>query len=115
MRSLRAFQYAIAGIVYCFRKERNLKIHAVAAIAALCLAWRLELSKLELAVILLCIAGVIAAEILNTAIEALVDKVSPEFHPLAKAAKDAAAGAVLINALAALIVGCLLFGDKLFK
>ncbi|WP_371370656.1 diacylglycerol kinase [Sporomusa aerivorans] len=115
MRVFSAFQYAVAGIIYCFRKELNLKIHALAAVLALSLAWQLELSKVELAVVLICIAGVIAAEIVNTAIEAIVDKVSPEFHPLARAAKDAAAGAVLVTAFTSLLIGYLLFWDKLFK
>ncbi|XEQ93216.1 Undecaprenol kinase [Sporomusa carbonis] len=92
-----------------------MKIHLVATFVALGLAWRFELSHLELAVLLLIIAGVITAEMFNTAFEAIVDKISPEFHPLAKAAKDAAAGAVLVQALAALGVGYVLFVDKLLK
>lgn len=115
MQIIMAFQYAIAGIIYCIRSQRHMKVHLLAALGSLGLAWRFELSGIELGVLLLTIAGVITAEIFNTALEALVDKVSPEFHPLAKIAKDAAAGAVLIQAVAALGVGYVLFWDKILK
>ena len=115
MQIIAAVRYAIAGIIYCVRKERNMKIHIAAALLVLGAAWNWGLSRIELAVLLVTIAAVMAVEIINTAIEALVDKVSPEFHPLAKAAKDAAAGAVLVQALAAVGVGYVLFWDKLFK
>lgn len=115
MQVITAFRHAIAGIIYCVRKERHMKIHIAAALLALGAAWNWGLSRIELAILFVTIAAVIAAEIVNTAIEALVDKVSPEFHPLAKGAKDAAAGAVLVQALAAVGVGYVLFWDKLFK
>ncbi len=115
MQIIAAFRYAIAGIVYCVRKERHMKIHITAALLVLAAAWNWGLSRIELAVLIVTIAAVMAVEMINTAIEALVDKVSPEFHPLAKAAKDAAAGAVLVQALAAVGVGYVLFWDKLFK
>ncbi len=92
-----------------------MQIHLIAALAAMALAWRLEFSILEQAVLLLTIAGVITAEMVNTAIETVINKISPEFHPLAKAAKDVAAGAVLVQAIAALGVGVVLFGGKLLK
>lgn len=115
MRVLAAFRYALAGIIYCVRRERHVKLHLAAAFAALWLAWWHELSGIEVIVLLMTIAGVITAEIFNTALEAIVDKVSPEYHPLAKAAKDAAAGAVLVQAVVALGVGYVLFWDKLLK
>ncbi|MGL5514017.1 MAG: diacylglycerol kinase family protein [Sporomusa sp.] len=115
MRVLAAFRYALAGIVYCLRRERHIKVHLVAALAALCLAWQAELRDVELAVLFMMIAGVITAELFNTALEAIVDKISPEFHPLAKAAKDVAAAAVLVQAIAAVAVGYVLFADKLLK
>ena len=92
-----------------------MKIHLAAALLAVSAAWKWELSRIELAVLFITIAAVIATEIVNTAIETIVNKVSPEFHPLAKAAKDAAAGAVLVQALAALGVGYMLFWDRMFK
>ena len=73
----------------------------------------LRVSLDQWAILLTMIALVFHAEIINTALEAIVDKVSPEFHPLAKVAKDCAAGAVLVTALAAVIVGLLIFGPKL--
>ena len=90
-----------------------MQFHLIAALAAVALAWRLDFSMLEQAVLLLTIAGVISAEMVNTAIETVINKISPEFHPLAKAAKDVAAGAVLVQAIAALGVGVVLFGGKL--
>ena len=92
-----------------------MQFHLIAALAAVALAWRLDFSMLEQAVLLLTIAGVISAEMVNTAIETVINKISPEFHPLAKAAKDVAAGAVLVQAIAALGVGVVLFGGKLLK
>ena len=92
-----------------------MQFHLIAALAAVALAWRLDFSILEQAVLLLTIAGVITAEMVNTAIETVINKISPEFHPLAKAAKDVAAGAVLVQAIAALGVGVVLFGGKLLK
>ncbi|MDF2875353.1 MAG: Prokaryotic diacylglycerol kinase [Sporomusa sp.] len=115
MRVLAAFKYAMAGIVYCVRRERNIQIHLTAALVAIGMAWRFELSALEQAILFLTIAGVITAEIFNTAIETIVDKVSPDFHPLAKVAKDVAAGAVLVQAITSLGIGYVLFWDKLFK
>ncbi|HWR42665.1 diacylglycerol kinase family protein [Sporomusa sp.] len=115
MRVLAAFKYAMAGITYCVRRERHVKIHLAAAIVAIGLAWWFDFSAIEQAVLFVTIAGVITAELFNTALETIVDKVSPEFHPLAKVAKDAAAGAVLVQAIAALGVGYVLFGDKLLK
>ncbi|QDR80933.1 Prokaryotic diacylglycerol kinase [Sporomusa termitida] len=92
-----------------------MQIHLTAALAALGLAWRLDFSTLEQAVLLLTIAGVITAEMFNTAIETVINKISPEVHPLAKVAKDVAAGAVLVQAITALGVGVVLFGEKLLK
>lgn len=109
----KSVKHAFAGIVYCVRRERNMRIHLFAACVAFALAWRLNLDKQELVMLCLTVAGVLTAEIFNTAIEALVDLVSPEFHPLAKVAKDAAAGSVLLAALASLVVGYLLFVPKL--
>ena len=96
------FRYAFNGIIYCFVSQQNMKIHAVAAAIALAAA-----------LYLLVIAGVMVAEMLNTAIETVVDLVSPEHHRLAQIAKDVAAGAVMLMAVVALIVGCLLFLPKL--
>lgn len=109
----KAFRNAFAGIVYCIRYERNIKIQIAIAVLAGALAWWIDLDRYERAVLLLTIAGVLVAEVMNTVAEAIVDIISPEFHPLAKIAKDAAAGAVLISAVTSLLIGYLLFSSKL--
>jgi undecaprenol kinase/diacylglycerol kinase (ATP) len=113
MQIIFAFRYALAGIIYCIRRERNLKIHLAAAFAVLGLAWHYGVTSIELGLLSLTIAGVITAELFNTALEILVDKISPDYHPAAKAVKDAAAGAVLIQAMASLVVGYILFWNKM--
>jgi len=92
-----------------------MKIHIVFAILAECLAWQLQLDRDEMLILLLTISSVLITEMMNTVVEAVVDIVSPEIHPLAKVAKDVAAGAVLIATLNSLLVGYLLFGDKLWR
>lgn len=109
----RSFHHAIAGILYCLRAERNMKVHCIAAAAVGVLAWRLELECRDLLILLLTVTSVLVAELFNTAIERVVDIVSPEFHPLAKIAKDVSAGAVLVTAAASLLVGYLLLLPRL--
>lgn len=109
-----AFKNAFLGILYCVSHERNMKIHVVAAVLAGSLAWWLNLDRYEIAILLLTVASVLVAEMMNTVVEAIVDRVSPEFHPLAKIAKDVAAGAVLIAAVTSLFIGYLLFAGKIW-
>ena len=111
---LRSFRYAACGVVYCFRTQRNLRIHAAAAILAMVLGAYLGLPGGELALLAITIAAVLVAEMFNTAVEALVEIVSPGYHPLAKVAKDVAAGGVLVTAIVSLVVGYLLFIPRLF-
>lgn len=108
-RFIRSFGFAAQGIAYAFRTQRNLRIHAIAALAALLLAVWLRFSPEELAIVVLLCSAVIAAELINTAIEAAVDVASPMPHPLAGAAKDTAAGAVLVLAVAAVVIGLVLY------
>jgi len=110
-----AFKNAFMGIMYCIRNERNMKIHMIAATLAVTLAWWFDLDSYEMMILLLTISSVFVTEMINTALEALVDIVSPEKRPLAKIAKDAAAGAVLITALSSLFVGYLLFFEKIWR
>jgi diacylglycerol kinase len=110
----RAFKHALDGIIYCFASQRNMKIHAVASGMVIALALYLQFSTVEMIMLVLTIAGVVVVEMLNTAIETIVDLASPEVHPLAKIAKDVAAGAVLTMAVVSLIVGYLLFFHRLF-
>ena len=111
----RAFNNAFMGIVYCARHERNMKIHIIAACLVGCLAWWLQLDRFEILILLLTIASVLVTEMINTVVEAVVDIVSPGVHPLAKIAKDVAAGAVLIATIVALLVGYILFFDKMWR
>lgn len=110
---LDSFGYAIAGIMYCLTTQRNMKIHVIAAMAAILLGLWAELSRVEIMILVFTIFLMLIAETLNTAIEATVDIASPDFHPLAKIAKNVAAGAVLLAALNSLIVGFILFFDRI--
>lgn len=100
-----SFRFAFEGIKSTFKTERNFRIHLVAAILVIVWAWILKIPTWDFALLLIVIALVLCAELLNTAIEAVIDLVSPEWHPLAKVAKDTAAGAVLVSAVFAVAVG----------
>ncbi|MCM1983321.1 diacylglycerol kinase family protein [Lyngbya confervoides] len=100
-----SFRYAGAGLVYAFFTQRNFRIHALVGTLAMSLGLLLEVSNVELAVIALTSALVMAMELINTALEAVVDlTVGSDFHELAKIAKDCAAAAVLMLAIAALTI-----------
>lgn len=116
MRTLLAsFKYALSGIRFCINNERNMKIHLIAAAIVILLAWQLKISSTEVVVLVLTIMMVFVAEMINTAIEKVVDLISPQYHYLAKVAKDVAAGAVLVAALGAILIGCILFYPKLIN
>ena len=110
---LRSFGYAIEGLAQLVRRQRNAQIHLVLTIVACAAAWAWGLSRIEWLILILTIGLVLGLEAVNTAVEAVVDLVSPQFHPLAKLAKDVAAGGVLLAALCALGVALLLFGERL--
>ncbi len=110
---LRSFGYALAGLGWLVRTQRNARIHLVIALVAVALGAWLGLSGPEWAVLLLTIGLVLAAEAFNTALEAAVDLASPEWHALARIAKDVSAGGVLVLALAAVGVGVALFAGRL--
>ncbi len=114
-RRLKSFAYAFEGIRYVFRTQRNAQIHLVIIVLVLALAAWLEVSLLAVALIILTIGLVVGAEFLNTALEAAVDLASPGQHPLAKIAKDVGAGAVLLLAILAVIIGLVLLGPPLFE
>ncbi len=104
-----SFRYAGAGLVHTFLTQRNFRIHTVVAIAALGLSAGLQRPPIEMALIGLTIGIVLALELLNTAIESIVDlTVGKNYHDLAKVAKDCAAAAVLVAAIVAILVGCVL-------
>jgi diacylglycerol kinase (ATP) len=110
---LDSFNYAIEGIIYAVRTQRNMKIHMVSALIVLTACFFYDLSKIELLAITITIAMVIMAELMNTAIEFAVDATTNYYHPLAKLAKNAAAGGVLIASINAIVVGYIIFWDKL--
>ena len=105
----RSFGYAFEGIRTGILKERNMKIHCLAVILVTAAGTFLGLSAVEWCICLLLFALVISLELVNTAVEAVVDLVTEERKPLAKIAKDTAAGAVLFDSLAAVIIGCIIF------
>lgn len=109
------FNDALNGIVATYRSERNLRIHVGVALVAVALGFWLDVSTGEWCWIALCITLVLMTELINTSIEAWVDLTSPNKHPLAKKAKDAAAGAVLITAVFAALVGGIIFLPKLWS
>lgn len=108
-----SFNYAIDGILYAVRTQRNMRIDMVAALIVLTACFFTSLSKVELLVIIISIAMVVSAELMNTAIECTVDMSANYYHPLAKIAKNVAAGGVLVTAINSVIVGYVIFGDKL--
>ena len=112
-----SFANAFRGIAFCVKYERNMRIHIVFAAYVLFFALAFyELTKTELTLLILTCVSVMSLEVLNTAIEVLTDKASPEYSTLAKAAKDVAAGAVLLSALAAVVIGVVLLWDiSVFK
>ncbi len=109
---LNSFKYAFCGIVSSVIRERNLRIHIVAASYVLWFSRFYELTKIEYAILFLVIAFVIVSELINTAIEAAVDILSPSDNANAKISKDAASGAVLFSAICAIAVGIIFFADK---
>lgn len=107
-----SFRYAIAGLRYLLQTQPNARIHLLATITVILLGFWLEVNTVEWAALALAIGLVFSAEAFNTAIESIVDLVSPDVHPLAGTAKDVAAGAVLLAAITAAVVGLLVFGPK---
>ena len=112
-KTLESFNNAITGIIDTVRTERNMKIHLIAALGVLIVSFFFDISKFEFLILVVTITMVIAAEMINTAIEATIDMTTNYYHPLAKIAKNAAAGAVLIAAVSAVLVGYVIFWDKL--
>lgn len=109
----KSFQHAFAGIRAVIRKERNMKIHCFAAVLVILCGILFHISRTEWLICLILFALVMSLEVLNTAIESTVDLVTEEYDPKAKLAKDAAAGAVLVAAIFAAVIGILIFLPKL--
>lgn len=105
----RSFRYAGRGLWHVLRTEQNLRIHALAGLAAIGLALYFRISLVELAIVVLAVGLVISAEVLNAIVEDFLDIIHPEHHPTVRRIKDALAGAVLVAALVAAVVGALIF------
>jgi diacylglycerol kinase len=103
------FRYALQGFAHTIRTQRSMRIHLVAAVLVAVAGIAIRLERIEWALIAICVGFVLASELINTALEAIVDLASPEFHPKAKVAKDAAAAAVFVFAVVSVIVGVLIF------
>ena len=111
----KSFGYAVEGIWTGIRKERNMRIHCLAVILVTAAGTFFGLSAAEWCICLLLFGMVISLELVNTAVEAVVDLVTEEKKPLAKIAKDTAAGAVLFTAVMAVIIGCIIFIPHLLE
>ncbi len=110
---LDSFNYAFEGIIHALRTQRNLRIHFAVAFAVFVFAIVVSVSKIELIVLLISITFVLIAEMINSAIEGAIDVATTSFDPMAKLAKDVAAGAVLIATINAIAVGYLVFADRI--
>ena len=109
---LDSFNYALEGIIHVLRTHRNLRIHFAVAVAVLVAAVAVQVNRLELIGLLLAISFVLIAEMINSAIEQAIDVATTSFDPLAKLAKDVAAGAVLIATINAVAIGYLVFSGE---
>ena len=110
---VQSFNFAFEGVIHVLRTQRNLRIHFALAVLVLVLALVFDVSRLELVALMLAITFVLIAEMVNTAVEATIDVATTSFDPLAKLAKDIAAGAVLIAAMNAIAVGYLVFENRI--
>lgn len=110
---IKSFNYAVEGIIYSLMSQRNMRVHYIVALIVLFASLFFDLTRIEMAVLFLSIAFVVVAEMVNTAIESAIDLTTTEYSPLAKIAKDVAAGAVLISVINSLAMGYLLFFDKI--
>jgi len=108
-RLSKSFRCASEGLIYVLRQERNARLHLLAALLTILLGIWLDLSNTEWALISLAIAMVFVGEMFNTVVEVSIDMITVDEHPLAKVAKDVAAGAILLASLAAAIIGALIF------
>lgn len=114
-RFFSSFVYAWAGVKHAVRHEQNVKFHLIIAALVIFLSVALNVSLVEKIILLVVIGIVISLEVMNTALEKVVDLVTKEYHPLAKVAKDVSAGAVFIFSIFAVIIGILIFYEPLMQ
>ncbi len=108
------FGYAFHGLWYALRTQRNARVHTAIATLAILISIFFRISAVEFAMIFVAITGVFIAEMFNTVIEVCVDLASPTYHPLAKIAKDVAAGAVLLSAMLSVVIGLFVLGPHVW-
>ena len=111
-RFLLSFKYSFAGLAYAYKNEQSLFLHAVGSLFAIIFGIILHISFAEWAIILISLVVVLAVELLNTAIEATVDLITKDIHPLAKIAKDCASAAAFVSGIAAVIICLFIFIPK---
>lgn len=111
---INSFRYAFEGIFTAFKAEKNMKVHFIIMILVIILGILLKISKMEWIICIILFGFVISLELVNTAIENTVDLITLEKHPKAKIAKDVSAGAVLIAAITAVVVGLIIFLPKIW-
>ncbi len=112
-RLIKSFGYAADGIKYAFKYEQNIIVHLIITVIVVIAGLLLDISFFEWLIVVMAIGLVVATELINTSIEALVDLACPNKNRLAKIAKDTAAGAVLVFAITAVIVGLIIFLPKI--
>lgn len=110
---IKSLRNALNGITASIHSERNLRIQISFALFSVALGFYLNVTSVEWMILVLTMSLVLAAELINTSLESVVNLVSPQLHPLAKKAKDAAAGAVLVLSIGSLVVGWFIFGIKI--
>lgn len=110
---LKALKCAINGLIYTIKTQRNLRIQIIIAVITIIMSIIMKISKIEWLFIIFAITLVLAAELINTGIETTVDLVTDEINEKAKIAKDVAAGMVLITAINAFVIGCIIFLNKI--
>ena len=111
MKILKSFKYAIRGIIYTIRNERNMRVHSVVSLCVVLLSFFFNLSAEKYCILGLVISFVIVSEVINSSLESLIDLCAKDYNSIAKASKDMAAGAVLIASITAVVVGGILFSD----
>lgn len=111
----RSLGQAFRGILYSWKTQKHFQFHIFAGSLVLAIAWWCRLPWMEVVLLILTISSVLAAEVMNTAIELVVDLVEPNYHPVAGMAKDVAAGAVLVTVIQSVVIGVIIFGPLLWQ
>lgn len=109
-----SLRFAVEGIEYCIKTQRNMRVHLVISAVVVAFCAILQINTVELIMVINAVSMVFICEIINTAVERAVDTATEEYNPVAKIAKDVAAGAVLVAAINSVIVGFLVFGGQLW-